>query len=243
MNVDFENYIGNGVNAIEGWCGGALVWESLRELYRDITEKQKESHSVVEIGVHHGKFFIGLCLLCKGVNNVAIDLFDELQEYNLDNSGKGNKAIFEKNIDGYNLLTKTHCITADSTLVKSHDIKKLIISESAGIISIDGCHLYEHTLSDFKLACEVVMPYGIIILDDCFNPAFPEVTSAMYTIAKLRTIYKPFLLVDGKLMFSHIGYVRFYLRILSEYFRSRIDVLMKRIEIEKEEVLYIRKKY
>src|ERR1700759_4545612 len=56
------------------------------------------SGAVAEIGVHHGRLFIGLHLLQRGTGkSVAIDLFGD-QERNIDNSGNGNLEKFVDNV-------------------------------------------------------------------------------------------------------------------------------------------------
>ena len=55
--------------------------------------------NVAEIGVHHGKLFLLLAGdLHDGEEAVALDVFGD-QQKNLDRSGKGDRAVFERNFE------------------------------------------------------------------------------------------------------------------------------------------------
>src|SRR4051812_24358153 len=96
MQTARDKYIEQGIHAVEGWFGGDQI-----EFVVRVDEFQKGlgiKGGIAEIGVYHGKMFI-LLLLCRrlGEPAVAIDIFDE-QWMNWDQSGAGNRDMFEKNI-------------------------------------------------------------------------------------------------------------------------------------------------
>ncbi|MGG2475788.1 class I SAM-dependent methyltransferase, partial [Rhizobium sp. BR5] len=65
-------------------------------------------------------------------------------------------------------------IKGDSTRLAAADITAKI--GPVRFFSIDGGHHLHHVLADAKLAMEAIAPHGVIVFDDTFNPAWPEVT-------------------------------------------------------------------
>ena len=83
--MNFSLYKHFGHRRVSGYTE-SQVFEMIEVL--DIAQRAREVRgSVVEIGVHHGRLFIGMHLLQHPEEkSVAIDLFDD-QELNVDNSG------------------------------------------------------------------------------------------------------------------------------------------------------------
>jgi len=90
MTIDICNHLAH----VQGWLKPQALLTV--EYYCDNFLKDA-SFDTLEIGVHHGKFFIGLERLTPVGNSAfAADLFD-MQELNIDKSGKGSLAAFKKN--------------------------------------------------------------------------------------------------------------------------------------------------
>jgi hypothetical protein len=82
MTASLAHYLNNDFSSVQGWCIPHL-WQSLWPL-REAMRKQGKDGPVAEIGVYHGKFFIGLVKTMEAPrHNYAIDVFD-LQQFNLD---------------------------------------------------------------------------------------------------------------------------------------------------------------
>ena len=188
------------VGHIDGWLNfdAVLSTAALINIQSNfLVNKQIRS---LEIGVHHGKYFIAFNTLYQKMyplNNIfstAIDLFD-LQEFNLDNSGKGNKEIFKRHVDknlysNYNL----NIITGDSMKLESAIIGE---AKSVNFASIDGGHHYECVINDLKLISGLMSEGGIISLDDYYHPGWVSVTLAQFDNDD--STLKPLMLAGGKL--------------------------------------------
>ena len=136
---------------------------------------------VCEIGVHHGRMFIGLCLARQpGERAVAVDLFD-LQELNLDNSGCGDREAFEANLNTH--LAETESVTilrADSLELDGPQLLKLSGNERFRLFSVDGGHTAEIASRDLATAAGSMRSDGVVILDDFFAPSWPGVTEGLF---------------------------------------------------------------
>jgi predicted SAM-dependent methyltransferase len=164
---------------VQGWVSdGAL---SAVTAFSALQQSLEVKGHICEIGVHHGRFFIALSLLGRfGERSLAIDVFEE-QEKNVDLSGKGNRDIFLSNVEKWLGSKSEACIiTSDSLDVAPENI----LRELGGpirLFSIDGSHTRDHTLNDMRLAEETIVPGGLVILDDFFNPAWPGVAEALFS--------------------------------------------------------------
>ena len=70
----------------------------------------------MEIGVHHGQFFIALNqLIPSNFTSYAIDVFDN-QQLNIDKSGEGNKSKFIENLRNFD----RHAIVTGKQIGRAH---------------------------------------------------------------------------------------------------------------------------
>ena len=166
-----SEYVSRGHKHIDGWLEPEAA-----QLIAHFGQWQQVDGNVGEIGVHHGKLFILLHLLRRPEErSVAVDLF-ELQELNVDRSGRGDRAVFEQNLRTFAGSTDGVTIaSADSTTVKSDDL----LGMAGGpfrLFSVDGGHTAAITESDLRIASEALVDGGLLILDDYFNQAWPGVS-------------------------------------------------------------------
>jgi hypothetical protein len=167
------------------------------------THKQ---HGIVgnigEIGVHEGQLFCALALLSDPIRErlLAIDVFDD-QELNVDNSGGSSYEEFQRNLSliGKKRINAVRIIEGDSLNVTPRGIFAKILSpesDALGLIvhpapslegtscfrlfSIDGGHTVVHALNDLRLVEQVMVPGGIVIVDDFMHPKWPGVTEALH---------------------------------------------------------------
>lgn len=138
--------------------------------------------SVAEIGVHHGRFTSFLFVTARNDEALVVaDLFEELQDLNVDHSGSGNKQKFLQGMQTYGLQEKDlHTVFTGSSMDIPFDW-----SEQAGfapfrLISIDGGHTALLAFNDLQIAFCNLSPGGIVILDDFFHGAWPGVTEAFF---------------------------------------------------------------
>jgi Methyltransferase domain len=143
--------------------------------------EQKIAGSCCEIGVHHGKSFIPLCL-CLGKNEFAmcIDVFEE-QAKNLDVSGSGDRQLLVRNLVAWGVEIGTRQSFVRIVSESSEEITAERILDDVGPVrffSIDGGHWETIVKNDLNLASAVLAHGGIIALDDIFRAEWPDVTLA-----------------------------------------------------------------
>ena len=127
---------------------------------------------VLEIGVHHGRSAVAIAALRgDGAQFVAIDLFDDLQEQNVSRSGDSSRAAFVRNMtEFFGDIAFVRCIAAPSSTLDSADL-----GDRFSFCHIDGGHTARETYADLDLCSRILLPGGLLALDDYFNPAFPGV--------------------------------------------------------------------
>jgi len=169
-----EVYLRSGHKTVEGWLLPGAV--ALLSRIDTIQGESGVKGSVGEIGIHHGKLFILLYLLCRGDERaVAIDLFEQ-QEKNLDRSGLGDEEKFRRNLASHagddRRLT---LIAGDSTALTPVQL----LTAGAGrfrLFSVDGGHTAQIAESDLALVSGVLADGGVLVLDDYFNEEWPGVS-------------------------------------------------------------------
>jgi Methyltransferase domain len=132
-----------------------------------------------EIGVHHGKLFILLALLARSQERgVAIDLFEQ-QHLNPEGSGRGNLDAFMKNCARYADPSVVVLHEGDSTKLASRDVIDLA-KGPIRLFSVDGGHTGAIAYHDLETAEGALADRGLIIVDDCFNEAWPDVSTGFH---------------------------------------------------------------
>lgn len=156
----------------------------------------------IEIGVHHGKFAIGIENLTPLHSRcLAVDLFS-LQQFNIDSSGEGDKAIFMENAQKYALAPeRIKILEMDSMNLDSHSLGL----NRFGIVSIDGGHTRTHTFQDLKIAQDIVSSDGMVILDDILNQDWTGVVTGALDFfnSPISTRIAPFAIGFNKLFICH----------------------------------------
>ena len=216
-----KDYLAGPFAKIQGWCLPHL-WQSIQPIH-EFQVARGMNRPVAEIGVHRGKFFIGLVKTkCVPKGNLAIDLFDK-QEFNLDKSGSGNAVELEKNLAECGISPEAVEIwPADSLTLSDEDLRKITqLCGEFSFFSVDGCHLAEHTLNDARVAMRLTAPEGIIFIDDYYHPNWPGVQEG---IAKLYFTdmprFVPLLYSCGKLFLAHISYHAVYLECVAAFLEA-----------------------
>jgi hypothetical protein len=174
--------------------------------------------SVAEIGVHHGKLFILLCLL-RNEDEIAVgyDLFGQ-QDQNIDNSGKGSLGILRDNLRAANVGTSNvKLITANSLELTGARVLR-DSGSPVRLFSIDGGHTADITRNDLSIAADAIADDGVIILDDFFNEAWPGVaTGTAHFLRDNPGMLVPFAILGNKVFFARTDAVAdAFRRILSQ---------------------------
>lgn len=200
------------LSSIEGWLDlSAFIFA---EYYRDVFLRD-QVFDCLEIGVHHGKFFIGIENITPVTSRaVAIDLFS-MQDRNIDFSGYGNLKVFLTNVSNF-ALEKRRVIYLEQ------DSLDLIPSELGfgrfGIISIDGGHTEQHTLNDLMKAQDLITPTGLIALDDILNQDWLGVVcgATKFFSSPVANRITPFAVGFNKLFCCHFSHANTVKRFILE---------------------------
>jgi len=199
-NEWLDTYASDGFQKVEGWVDVRML-EILKILHA-VQERLGVRGGVMEIGVHHGRFFLALNgMVAPGEGqSFAIDLFED-QSLNIDCSGCGSSGMFAKNLKSYDRQGGNNVITiqADSTRLR-HDVTTRFRTASPKIISVDGGHTVEHTISDLMFAESIVHDSGAVILDDILNCLWIGVIEGLITYLQRRPTLWPVFIGYNKLI-------------------------------------------
>lgn len=190
-------------NDVVGWVDPGIV-----NFLRLISEKtQGMRGGAFEVGVHHGKFFIAINGIVNGsATSIAMDLYEEGQRFNIDGSGNGSLQHFKSNLSkydrhqGHNVLIE--CM--DSTVAHPKEIL-MAAGRQFSIVSIDGGHTAEHTISDLRLAEQIVDPNGFVFVDDVLNSHWLGVIDGVTQYLRTRPILWPIAYGFNKLLMCRMS--------------------------------------
>jgi len=211
-----SNYRDLGHTNVQGWMRkevfGALEVAQIAHEQLDI------QGSIVEIGIYHGAFFLALDQLRRpNEKSAAFDIFS-LQELNIDGSGKGDRDVFEENLQQYGSDPDSVVIVqADSTTLVADDVLQSLGGQRPRLFSIDGGHTKAHVFSDLSLAEKTLHPGGIVFVDDYMHPAWPEVTEGLHLWMQSHDKLKPFAWVGRKLLMTTVEHQSYLLNCFMEH--------------------------
>lgn len=213
-------YLDGPFQRIQGWCI-PHIWQVIQPLAQSMAA-DGISNPIAEIGVFHGKFFIGLMKAFGQQKNYAIDVFS-MQQFNLDGAGKGNLGVFQSNIVASGeALSAIRAIEKDSMTITADDISAWRADTGGfSIFSVDGCHTVEHTINDTRVAMQLTVPQGIIFVDDYYNPSWPGVQEGITRMYLFETPkFVPLAYACNKLLLCHISFHTTYLTALHAFLRA-----------------------
>lgn len=204
MNNQFlHQYLQNNFGKVEGFCPPT----ALHVLDHIDTFINSPAKSVLEIGVHHGQFFIALNQLATSTS-YAVDIFDH-QYLNIDKSGNGNLQKFIENLETFDVRHKgSNVIVIEND---SLDYKSFESVKNCHYISVDGGHTPEHVVSDLSISAKVLAPGGVIIVDDFFNHWWPSVTEGIAKYLLTTPSVVPFCTSHNKIWLCSISYRDLYI--------------------------------
>jgi Methyltransferase domain len=200
-----KRYRHGGFSQVPGW--------GLNEELADLFMWFDEFHSLhgirgplCEIGAHYGRVVILLGLLAKpGERTIAIDLFEDDQDQNLDASGSGSYTELMTNIAQHAPGVEFDIVKANSFFLTPTDVAKL---HGCRLMHIDGGHSTEVVLNDLALAQSIVGPGGVIVVDDYLHSGFPEVQEGVHRYFWNATALKavPFMIGKNKIFLTSISH-------------------------------------
>lgn len=170
------DYCATGQHAVEGWLqeGALLLTLALHRQQR----AAGIGGGVAEIGVHHGKFFVALALLCEGAERaLAVDVFED-QHLNPDGSGRGDRGVFDANLARWDVAERAAVRRQDSLTLTPEQVRGALGGPGARLFSVDGSHSLGHALHDMRVAAASLAPGGVVLLDDFLHAGWLGVTEA-----------------------------------------------------------------
>jgi len=219
------DYLLKGHKTVEGWIEPEIL--SVVFTIDAIQNKLRFTGGAIEIGVHHGRFFIALANLCDASSDlVAVDVFAD-QQKNIDRSGRGDEAVFRQNIDLHcnKLNAAIRTVRTDSLDLKiggGNEVK----AGKFRFVSIDGGHTAMHTYNDLLLAEQLVSDGGVVFVDDILHLDWMGVIEGvmryrLFTPGNL----VPFLVAANKMMLCKATHHGTYL----EYFAKQFPLEEKKV--------------
>ncbi|PAX09565.1 class I SAM-dependent methyltransferase [Sphingomonas lenta] len=177
QNAGLRSYAARERKRVQGWLARVDA-----EIIMTMLLAQVEAElggAVAEIGIHHGKCLIELCLGLRPEERAyGIDIFDA-QHMNQDRSGKGDRRMLEANLTRFGVAADRVVIDSRS----SQEVKPSDIMDAVGpvrLFSVDGGHWLEIVRSDLRLAEAVLAPHGVIALDDFLRTEWPDVSAGYF---------------------------------------------------------------
>jgi hypothetical protein len=179
--------------------------------------------AVGEIGVHHGRSFILAALLSRADEPLfALDLFEELQALNVDQSGSGSFEALARNMAAVGLDVSAVAVERRSSADLEPGYFCAARLPRFRFFSVDGGHTEALTRADMVAALCHLADGGVIAVDDVFNNLFLGVTEGIYNALALnRDRLAPFLVATGKIYFTTPSHHGAYLRAAEAFFTAR----------------------
>lgn len=178
--------------AVEGWFFPVDAY--LFGFIDEVQRRESIEGNLFEIGVHHGKTAIFLARMRRSSEMLGVcDVFDQ-QELNVDRSGEGNRAIFERNLAGHELRVFAK-LSSELTVGDT--------TSSCRFFHIDGGHRAEDVMNDLEIAARALLPDGVVAVDDLFNPNWPGVGEGFYRFIAARSdVFAPILIGGNKVLLA-----------------------------------------
>jgi hypothetical protein len=198
-----QRYERDAYAAIEGWLEREVLW-ALRGV-ADFHRQHGITGAVCEIGVHHGRFFLALeSATPPPAPCYAIDVFEQ-QQLNVDRSGKGDLAIFQRHLDNF-ARAKDRVIVKpmDSTSAEARKFFRSI-EGTVALFSVDGGHTVAHTTTDLRSAENALCRGGVVFQDDYFHPDWPGVTEGLLAYFSGVHALVPVMAIGRKLLLTRMS--------------------------------------
>jgi hypothetical protein len=207
---------------VEGWLGDRM-WQIVNVI-GTILDANGVHGNIAEFGVHHGLFLFLLNAL-RNENEVcfAIDVFDQ-QRLNVDCSGRGSLSVFLSHVETLMASQRSsfRIVQRDTTSFSTAEMINLFGRNGVKFFSVDAGHTVQHTCNDLTLVQEVLVPGGVVALDDYMSVHWPGVTEGFYRFMGFQNRrLKPFIYFQNKLFLTTISEHGPYL----QQFRTAIEAL------------------
>jgi len=199
------------------------MWQIINAI-GSIFEHNGVRGNIAEFGVHHGLFLFLLSTIRNDDEECfAIDVFDN-QNLNVDHSGHGSLAVFLSHVETLMASQRRffRVVQRDTTSLSAVELIELFGKKGVKFFSIDAGHTGLHTRNDLQLVQEVLVPGGIVALDDYMSVHWPGVTEGFYRFMdSSNRRLKPFLYFQNKLFLTTVSEHGSFL----QQFRTAIEAI------------------
>lgn len=177
--MDRTEYINGGCNSVPGWTTrkDMLLFDAIDRAQR----AAGITGDILEIGVYQGMSAILLGYMKQANEQLIIcDLFDGPTESSEDTAER--ERYYERGFGQHKFEShyrRFHPDLPEIIAQPSSSLHARITGRHFRLIHIDGSHAYDQVRSDLLLAREILMPGGVVALDDFLSPHTPGVTIAV----------------------------------------------------------------
>jgi hypothetical protein len=172
---------------VEGWLGDRM-WQII-DVIGTLIDPNDVHGNIVEFGVHHGLFLFLLEALRKDDEVCfAVDVFDD-QHLNVDCSGRKSLAVFLAHIETLIASQRRFfkIVQRDTMSFSTAEVVDLFGKNGVKFFSVDAGHTIQHVCNDLTLVQEVLVPGGIVALDDYMSVHWPGVTGGFIALCIPKT--------------------------------------------------------
>ncbi len=154
---------------MNGWFSPAS--HGLFSFFLDFQNQQNISGNLGEVGVWEGKSASVICNYCKEEETVVL----------IDPILSQNKDVILNNINTVSSKVSKKIVFCNIVSEKFESLQReLHLEKSLRFFHIDGCHTATNVYSDLELADKLLTNDAVLVVDDFFNPIYPQITEALY---------------------------------------------------------------
>lgn len=211
------------INSMNGWFSDESL--SIFDIFLQLQLNGSVCGNLMEIGVWEGKS--AAAMIDKLNKNEKLFLIDP--------EIKNKKDIICKNLNliSEDAQSKIFFYDIKSVCIPTIDIYSKLVN-TFRFIHIDGCHTAEAVYRDLEIADFLLKEKGIVVIDDFFNIAYPQITEAVYNFLFQNVFkFKLFLIAFNKAYLCRPNaYSEYYSFVISS-FRKEFLLRNKKIVINK----------
>jgi hypothetical protein len=220
--LGLARYLEHGIGGVEGWLSPTTA-SMIAEILLGQTESDVGG-DVCEIGVHHGRLFLILAnAAAAGETAVAVDVFGD-QEKNVDQSGRGDRAVFERNVALYAPAARVEILQESSLDLHCPSF----LERRFRFMSIDGGHTAEATANDLWLAERTLAGKGVAALDDILSSMWTGVITGLMRYQAEGGALVPWALVPNKVFLARRDAVQHW----QDFLRTRFPLALAKRDLE-----------